>query len=208
MPKIKISGLPELITISQDKAKRISKAWLDKAIGPDEKFDMGTFVCTKSQIKAIFLDEEKPDGPDLSTQRITEYYQWRDGLLTMPPRKRAEACGAWGYFCLFYGAVKNEQPDEVKWKEKVYVATTEFFEKNPEWGKPSFEVFKNMLQLNNNSAINGEAMKIIARIQDRELQDIQQTKDYESGKLKKESPIVGQSPFVPAEDITSDELPF
>lgn len=207
MAKIKLAGYGDLITIAQDKATKIKNIWKDDLVSPDEKIDVGTTVFIKSQIKAIFLDEDIQQLGQKFKSQLKEYYVWRDNLLTLSPRQRAEQCTAWGMFSMFFRGVYGYRPKEIIWKEKVLQEVTKFFEQNPEWAKPSFEVFQKMLELKDADNMNKTAISLLARIQSSELQDIEQTKRYVAGKVTREEVIDKMTDEINVEELfTNDDL--
>lgn len=187
MAKIKLAGYNDLIKVDNKIATEVRAQWNDNNVPKDTIFNIGSVSIRKGEVKAIFLDEDIAQLGQKFKGQLQEYYKWRDHILTLPPRERAEKCTAWGMFGLFFRGVYNKQPEEIVWKEKVLQATTEFFELNPQWAKPSFEVFQKMLKLEDKDAINAQIMTMISRMHQSELQDIEQTKLYEAGKTTREA---------------------
>lgn len=153
------------------------------------------------------MAKKKEEQPKIDQHMLAlaNYYKWRDRLLTLEPKQRARECGAWGYFYLFYYGVKGERPNELEWREKVYEKTAEWFEKHPEWGKPSFEIFIDMLNLRKEDGISKEVLAVVSRVQDRELQDIEETKEYEHGKQTNEE-YINKVDYKPDDDINPADI--
>ena len=178
MAKIKISGYSELLTIDQEKAKQVKEIWEDDSIKSSHKISINNITVLKSEIKAVFLEAEISDQGQHYREQLKLYFNERKQISQMSPEERPKK-NSWGYFSFFYWGVKGISPNEVEWKDKLYEKCTQFYRANPDWCKPSFNCFVELLELEKGMNIKPMVKRYVQGIEETELIDQGLMKKFE-----------------------------
>jgi len=177
MAKLKIRGHNELVEIGNERAKNVKKIMLDDSVSENTEIDLGDIITKKKEISLVLLDSERRvDSPH--NKALLDYYKKRDELLSLSPRERAEISG-WGHFSLFYFGLKGEKPNK-ELKEKIIQIAEKFFEENSKWSRPSYKIWEELLEVNDNTTINPVTARIFSKMEEAEIQDIKSKESYEN----------------------------
>ena len=199
MAKIKLKTYSDLVDISNQEAQEINKIWKDNDYERDYKLQIGDISIEKQDIKFILFDKESQQD-NSHNDKIYEYYKKRNHLLSLTPRERAKEV-AWGHFKLFYYGIYDKKSDE-SLKEKVILTAQKYFEENPKWSKPSFLIYFSLLGLSKNISMNGGVLRIIEKIEAREVEDIKSGEEYNK-KIDEE-----EIKALENDEIKPEDLPF
>lgn len=181
MAKIKLFSYSELIDVSEKEAREIEQIWNDPMAKKDSRVTIGAISVLKGDIRGIFFDVDlNPD--DTYKNNLIDYYQGRNLFLELPPEEKAKQ-NSWGHFSLFYRAMFGQRP-EIE-KEVVRSWAAEFYKQNPEWSNPSCMLWFSLLGRNK---MDDRAMRILERVEGRELQDIKENKEYREKMKSKNAP--------------------
>ena len=173
MAKIIIKGTFEAITVTNEEADIVSQACQNK----DQFVMVGGKTIRTSEIKLISkedVDLGRPDGS--GKEQAKKYYTRRNELLAMKPAERAKV-SAWGHFSLFFKGMHGRLPNE-ETKETIQKWAAEFYEKNPEWSKPSVKFWADKLKLGKDYKVDGITLRILERCEANEFEDIKKNREF------------------------------
>jgi len=210
MAKIKIKGYSELIDVDNSTAQKVRKQLQDSSVEKDSLVNTGRVLTEKSNIVAVFLDEDKKDEGLVYKKQVEEYYKKRNELLTLNPRERAEQT-SWNYFKLFYWGIYNKVPDE-NLKRSLLDKITKFFEENPKWSKSSISCFMEFLNLGKDIKIDRGVLNTIERVESRESQDISDQESHFKLELnleeQEENALKRIEELGEQDEIKAEDIPF
>ena len=170
MSKIKIFGYTELIDVNEDIARKIKDWWLDESISNDEKLDISNGIAvTKRDIRAI-IPERELSSNDQYQEQMRDYYTNREKIMELSPQDKAKQC-AWDHFSLFFQGVYDRKPN-IDRKDLVIQWAEDFYQKNPEWTKPSMKLWITRLKLEKDFKMDAIILRTLEISEERELRDI------------------------------------
>ena len=136
MAKIRVTGIQEMIEVSNEDLKDFVSRRNAKQITNDDNVSLGNWGGKASEVRSWILDGEYE--PDTSAQeREKKYQDDRRRLMSLSPVERAEE--SIGYIRLFCQAAFGKDPSEEN-EKKIIGIVREFFEKNPLWAIPSIRM--------------------------------------------------------------------
>ena len=208
MARIKLFGIPELVELNDAHAIVVDKMWKDDSYDKETIISAGTFSATKKDIRYISLPPKESTQYNETDNYIKEYNEYRNSLLALEPRQRAEKV-AWPHFKLFYYGLYNKLPDE-KDKEKVIEHCTKFFEEK-NWARPSCLIWYEFLGGDSKSkSMNRMTFQVLARCEERELVDIYEGKKYtnELREQERKGEIAVAKSFDKGYEISVEDINF
>lgn len=117
---------------------------------------------------------------EIYQEKYDNYYKERDQLLVMSPHERANN-SAWGHFSLFFYGIFDRKPKE-ELKQRVIDWAMKFYQKNPDWTKPSMKLWQDRLieigQIKKDYKMDGKVLNLLELVENRERRDIELKNEY------------------------------
>lgn len=166
----------EMLEVADSEVRAFEQGRTSGVIKPTDYIKLGNFSGEARLVKGVFVQPLETTQPEVETEEWKKYYAKRNFLLKLTPEERAVE-SSWGHYALFHYGVFGKAPSE-KLKPEIQALAAKFYTENPEWTKPSVKCWADYLEINAKTKMNASTLRILERVELRELIDIKTTKEW------------------------------
>jgi len=193
MATVFIKGLKEPYQVSKSHAEQINLVFVDSNIPSHHKLSIGPLSFTKSEIKLVVLDEERPIGMEEWRDKVSIWDKEWNKNVAQDVRTKAER-NVENYYPLWWYAYTGNL--ETKKNEEAKNLAEQFFKENPNRTVVNYTIWRSLFprsKPNDEIPMSGVMKLAGIRILEKHLAE-----DIEKSSFRK----------VPKDTITTNDIPF